>query len=191
LSDLRTTAQEVPDSTDEVLMERFMAGEVSAFDELFRRYAGKVRQYLRRLTGDDQAAEDVTQSTFISVVNGRGRFRSGSPFRPWLYAIATNAARDWARRRRPESLTPEGELPEGAAVDSPPELDPGLSRQVQSAVAALPESLRTPLVMHRFEELPIKDIAQALGLTQLAVKLRLHRAYERLRGSLAPLRGER
>ncbi|MFY0574281.1 RNA polymerase sigma factor [Cystobacter fuscus] len=63
------------------------------------------------------AAEDLSQQTFLSLVKARGRFQEGSRVKPWLYAIATNAARDWQRRKRPEELTDEGELPAQVASE--------------------------------------------------------------------------
>lgn len=169
-------------------MQGFLQGNAAAFDSLFERHAGPVHRYLQRITGNAAAADDLTQATFLSMVNARGRFRRGSRVRPWLYAIATNAARDWHRRARPEELTRDGTLPADLASEDPAPADSGLEREVQTAVTSLPDSLRACLVMHRFEGLPLKEIAQALDLTETAVKLRLHRAYERLRTALAPLR---
>ncbi|MGV3620886.1 MAG: RNA polymerase sigma factor, partial [Archangium sp.] len=74
-------------------MERFIDGDQRAFDALFTRHAGTMRSYLQRLTGSAAAADDLTQATFVSVVKGRGRFQRGARVKPWLYAIATNAAR--------------------------------------------------------------------------------------------------
>lgn len=171
-------------------MERFCQGEARAFDVLFQRYARPLHGYLSRLTGSAATAEDLVQHTFLSVVRARGRFQAGARVRPWLYAIATNAARDWRRRRRPEDLTAEGELPAGVAAEGPGPRDLGLERAVQQALAALPEGQRIPILMHRFEGLGFAEIAEALGLTETAVKVRAHRGYARLRELLAGLKEE-
>ncbi|NNB90370.1 RNA polymerase sigma factor [Corallococcus exiguus] len=177
--------------SDEVLMERFCQGDAQAFDALFQRYARPVQGYLARLTGSPATAEDLAQLTFLSLVRARGRYQAGARVRPWLYAIATNAARDHARRhRRPEDLTPEGELPLTAVADTPEPRDAGLERAVQRALAQLPEGQRLPILMHRFEGMGFAEIAETLGLTESAVKVRAHRGYARLRELLAPLQQE-
>ncbi|MFP2897810.1 RNA polymerase sigma factor [Corallococcus sp. 4LFB] len=95
-----------------------------------------------------------------------------------------------ARHRRPEDLTPEGELPLTAVADTPEPRDAGLERAVQRALAQLPEGQRLPILMHRFEGMGFAEIAEALGLTESAVKVRAHRGYARLRELLAPLQQE-
>jgi len=184
----RTSA---PGESDEALMARFCQGEAPAFDALFQRYAPAIHGYLGRLTGSPSSADDLVQLTFLSLVRARGRYQAGARVKPWLYAIATNAARDWLRRQhRPEELTPEGELPTTVPVDGPGPRDVGLEREVQRALAQLPEGQRIPIVMHRFEGMGFAEIAEALGLTESAVKVRAHRGYARLRELLAGLREE-
>ncbi|MGQ0508225.1 MAG: RNA polymerase sigma factor [Myxococcaceae bacterium] len=176
----RESLQAVADS-DEALMQRFVEGEQPAFDALFARYSRPVHAFLARMVGNPALAEDLTQTTFLSVVRGRGRFQSGARFRPWLYAIATNAARDALRRHRPEELTSHGALPSDAAAQEVPLRDPGLEKQVRKALDQLPEAHRTAILMHRFQNLSFAEIAEAMELTESAVKVRAHRGYERLR----------
>ena len=95
----RTGTEAHAPEPDEMLMERFLGGDTSAFDALFLRYAVRVHAYLRRMVGTT-TADDLTQTTFLSVVRSRDRFQRGARFRPWLYAIASNAARDFVRRAR-------------------------------------------------------------------------------------------
>jgi RNA polymerase sigma-70 factor (ECF subfamily) len=164
---------------DEALMTRFCAGDARAFDTLFTRHAPAVRRYLVRVTGHAATADDLVQATFLSVVRARGRFLSGARFKPWLYALATNAARDAHRRGKAETLTDDGAMPD-EAVD--PQLsDPGLERQVRLALSKLPEAQREAIVLHRFEGLSFAEIAAIVGLTESAVKVRAHRGYETLR----------
>lgn len=169
-------------------MTRFCQGDARAFELLFSRYHRAVHAYLFRMLGNRSAAEDLAQATFLSLVRARGRFIQGNRFRPWIYAIATNAARDWMRRRRPEDLTEEGELPAGAVADTAAPRDLGLERRVHQALGQLPEAQREAIIMHRFEGLSFAEIAEALGLTESAVKVRAHRGYERLRELLADLK---
>jgi RNA polymerase sigma-70 factor, ECF subfamily len=167
-----------------MLMERFRGGETAAFNKLFSRHAGRVNSYLRRMVGP-AAADDLTQATFLSVVRSADRFHRGARFRPWLYTIAGNAARDHARRARFEQPTDSGELPEQAAETLLP--DPVLERAVQRALAALPLAQREAIVLHRFEGLSFGEIAETLGLSESAVKVRAHRGYVQLRRLLAHL----
>ncbi|MBJ6759827.1 RNA polymerase sigma factor [Myxococcaceae bacterium JPH2] len=172
-------------------MARFCQGEAAAFDALFLRYSRPIHGYLTRVTGSPAVAEDLAQLTFLSLVRARGRFQVGARVKPWLYAIATNAARDHQRRgRRPEELTSEGELPSTIPADLPAPRDAGLERTVQHALAQLPEGQRLPILMHRFEGMGFAEIAEVLGLTESAVKVRAHRGYARLRELLAALRDE-
>lgn len=173
--------------SDEALMERFCAGDAAAFDALFSRYSRPLHGYLSRLTADAAAAEDLTQATFLSLVRSRGRFHKGNAVKPWLYAIATNAARDHQRRRRPEALSTDGELPLDAAAEPALQADVGLERAVRAALAQLPENQREVIVLHRFEGLSMSEIAQTLGAGESAVKVRAHRGYERLRRLLRGL----
>lgn len=170
------------DVTDEALMERFCQGEPGAFDVLFSRHAAAVRGYLWRLTGHGATADDLTQATFLSLVRARGRFEAGKRFTPWLYAIATNAARDWRRRGKHEAVSDDGALPEESVEPAP--RDRGLERQVQQAVARLPDAMREAVVLHWFEGLSFAEIADIAGVSESAVKVRAHRGYEKLRESL-------
>lgn len=161
-------------------MEQFCQGDASAFDALFTRHAAAVRGYLHKMTGQRAAADDLTQATFMSLLRARGRFMPGSKFKPWLYAIATNAARDWRRRGSHESVTDEGTTPDQVA--EPAMLaDPGLEKVVRAALAQLPDAQREAIVLHRFEGLSYAEIAQSAGVTESAVKVRAHRGAEKLR----------
>lgn len=181
---LRTEAEGHAPEPDEMLMERFIGGDEGAFDALFERHAAQVHAYLRRMAGP-VAADDLTQTTFLSVVRSRDRFRRGARFRSWLYAIASNAARDHARRARFEQPTEGGELPESPAESTLP--DPALERTVQAALARLPHAQREAILLHRFEGMSFAEIAAVLGLSESAVKVRAHRGYVQLRQLLVPL----
>lgn len=162
-------------------MASFCQGHPQAFDALFERYQRPVYAFLVRLVGS-RTAEDLTQATFLSVIRARGRFRKDALFRPWLYAIATNAARDHLRRSKTERLAAQGELePERSAEDSAEKFDPGLQRAVAQALQRLPEGQRLAITLHRFQHLSFAEIAEVLDLTESAVKVRAHRGYERLR----------
>ncbi len=161
-------------------MEQFAQGDARAFDTLFTRHAPAIRGFLHRMTGQRAAADDLTQATFLSLLRARGRYVTGAKFKPWLYAIATNAARDWRRRGSHESVTEDGATPDGAAE---PTLlaDPGLEKVVRAALDQLPDAQREAIVLHRFEGLSYAEIAETAGVTESAVKVRAHRGAEVLR----------
>ncbi|HZA49833.1 MAG TPA: RNA polymerase sigma factor, partial [Myxococcaceae bacterium] len=108
-------------------------------------------------------------------------------FRPWLYAIATNAARDYFRRNRRELLTEKGELPLNAVADTPPPGDLALERRVHAALEQLSPQQREVIILNRFGGLSMAEVAVAVGASETAVKVRAHRGYERLRGLLSDL----
>lgn len=167
-------------------MERFIDGDAPAFDLLFSRHVAMLRAYLNRMVGSSAVADDLTQATFISMVRGRGRFIRGSKVKPWLYAIATNAARDWKRRSRFENVSDDGSLPDEPAEETPIR-DVGLEKAVKAALALLPGPQREAIVMNRYEGLTFAEIAAHAGVTESAVKVRAHRGYERLRELLKGL----
>jgi RNA polymerase sigma-70 factor, ECF subfamily len=171
-------------------MVRFVDGDRGAFEALFERYREPVYAYLARIV-DRRTSEDLLQTTFLSVIRARGRFDREARFKPWLYAIATNAARDFLRRHRAERLTSEAEPPAHEESTSTPEVDPGLEKAVERALRQLPESQRLAIVMHRFQNLTFAEIAESLDLTESAVKVRAHRGYQRLRELLRELWEER
>jgi RNA polymerase sigma-70 factor (ECF subfamily) len=176
-----------PEVSDEELMTRFARGESQAFDALFERHAAPVHAYLSRLVGSGLMAEDLAQAAFLSVVRSRGRYHPSIQFRPWLYAIATNAARDYFRRNRREQLTEKGELPLNAVADTPPAGDAALERRVRAALEQLSPQQREVIILNRFGGLSMAEVATAVGASETAVKVRAHRGYERLRGLLSDL----
>jgi RNA polymerase sigma factor (sigma-70 family) len=180
----RTASEAHAPDSDEMLMERFLGGDASAFDALFARYAARLHGYLRRMVGST-TADDLTQTSFLSVVRSRDRFQRGARFRPWLYAIASNAARDHLRRARFEQPADDGELPEQAVETPLP--DPALKKAVHAALAQLPLQQREAILLHRFEGFSFSEIAETLGLSESAVKVRAHRGYVRLRLLLSHL----
>ena len=146
---------------------------------------GLVDRFNRSASGKP-AADDLTQAAFLSLVKARERFRAGARFKPWLYAIALNAARDWRRRHR-EVLTREGTLPTTLAAEPASQSDAGLEKAVRAALNELPANQREAILLHRYEGLSFAEVAEALGASETAVKVRAHRGYERLRVKLRGL----
>jgi RNA polymerase sigma factor (sigma-70 family) len=169
-------------TSDETLMEAFCQGEQRAFDVLFDRYAQPITRLMLRLTGNRALAMDLMQTTFLSVVRGRGRFTQGLRFKPWLYTIAMNAMRDAFRRTRREKLMEDGSVPEGMFEPLAP--DPAMERHVRRALESLSDVQREAVILHHVEGLSCHEIATMLDTTEAAVKLRAFRGCQELRARL-------
>lgn len=172
------------DLTDEQLMENFCRGDKAAFAVLFDRFVTRVQSFLRPMVHDPALAEDLTQATFLSVVRSRDRYLTGSPVAPWIYTIAANAARDALRRRAVERKSAPDVVEQ--AVESQP-TDHGLRRQLQTALQELPVSQREVVVLHKVQGLSFEQVAEAIGITATAARIRAHRGYVKLRSLLAHL----
>lgn len=170
--------------SDDALMERYARhADQAAFDVLFRRHAPRLKGYFVRTTGRDDLAADFVQQTFLHLHRARADFRSGAAFRPWLYAIGANVRREHFRRaaRRPETALDPERHPEPAR---PPDVSTATDRALRRALAQLPEAQREVIVLHWYQDLGFGEIATLLGGTETAIKVRAHRAYERLREAL-------
>jgi len=179
--------------TDEELMAQACAGDATAFALLVRRHESPLFNYLRRFLQDAADAEDIFQEAFLKVHTHRDRFRHGAPFKPWLYRIATNLAKDrlrYRKRRRMLSIfSAHPSTPEVTLADSLPAPGPGPCAQaaasesaerLEAAVAKLPEKQRAVFLMARYEEMPYAAIAEALDIPEGTVKSRMNTAVKTL-----------
>lgn len=178
-------------------MARLAAGDETALDRLMERHASRLGRYLLRLVADAAEAEDLAQDAFVRVFRHAGRFDPKRSFVTWLFTIATNLARDRARRLKhrasvsfetpvnPQGATLREVLPARELSPSDQVLQHERAEAVRRAVARLPEDLRTPLVLAEYELLSHAEIAAITGGTSKAVEMRLYRARGLLRESLA------
>ena len=179
------------EATDEVLLARYLEGETQAFRELIARYEPDLLRFLQRFLGDRQAAEDVFQDTFLQVhISGR-TFDTTRKFRPWIFTIAANKARDLLRRKS-RRHTLELSAPAGRNGDQSisfvdlMEIDvpqPGSrldmeerDAMVQRALDGLSPVLREVLLLAYFQRLSYVQIADDLDIPLGTVKSRLHAA---------------
>lgn len=176
--------------SDETLVEQALAGQVRAFGLLVARYQRQVFSLMRRLTGSPEEAADLAQDAFVRAYAGLAGFRPGARFFPWLYTIALNCGRDWARRRRPEQLLDPGQVLED--MPGPTGDDPALAfgqevlaRAVAAALERLPLESREVLLLRYREEMPMRDIALMFGVSEAAAKMRVSRGLALLRRLLA------
>ena len=183
--------------TDEELMQAYVAGDPRAFDALFSRYAARLHAFFSRSFRSGAVADDLVQTTFLKVHAARASFDPGLPVRPWLFGIAARVRVDELRRRYrvADKISDEelGDLvlPAEGGADRWPEANEEAER-VRKAIDALPEAQRVVVLLHRFEGLTFGEIAEALSeagpkLTEVAVRVRVFRAFATLREQLADL----
>jgi len=189
-----------PEITEKDLVQRLQAGDAETFDALFRQYFQKIFRQATHLLGNAAEAEEVVQEVFLAVYEKAHTFRGEAAFTTWLYRLTTNAAFSRLRRRkRSHEVAIEDYLPQfqpdghhlvRPVVDWSANLeerlaDAQLQQLLRQAIELLQPLDKAVLVLSDFEDLSNKEIGEALGLTVLAVKARLHRARLFLRGQLA------
>ncbi|ADO75687.1 RNA polymerase sigma factor CarQ [Stigmatella aurantiaca DW4/3-1] len=167
-------------------MDRFCQGEQDAFETLFARHAGRVQGFLSRMVRDGPLAEDLLQTTFLSVIRARGRYEPGTRFAPWLLTIAANAARDALRHRHHVDAYAR-ENP-GTPASVPPTVgDPAARKHIEDALQQLPPDQREAVILAKVEGWSFEEIASLREISVGAARLRAHRGYEKLRQLLGGL----
>jgi RNA polymerase sigma-70 factor (ECF subfamily) len=175
------------EATDADLMVRVRAGDREAFAELVDRHKDAVVNYLTRLSGSRDRAEDLGQETFLRLFRSAGGYVEQGYLRAYLFRIATNLVRSEERReRRQRLLLP---LLGGEPDRSEPAAHAGLLRQemhreLTAAVARLPLRYRVPLVLHEIEGWSYADIAAELDCREGTIKSRIHRGRQSLKRQL-------
>lgn len=166
------------------LVEQARAGDRHAMSALYHKYDRRVYSVARRLTGDDDLAQDVAQDAWIRAFQKLDMFRGDASFGTWVYRIATNAALNRLRSlsRRSEAESTAEWTKRAASID-----DVVLNqRLLQEALDRLPKGYRTVLVLHDVQGMKHDEIADMLGVTVGTSKSQLHKARARMREMLAP-----
>ena len=163
---------------DLVLVERYLAGDITAFEALYARYYDKVFGIARGILIDSDEAADAVQEIFTLVLRHLGRFDRRSRFSTWLFRVAVNRSIQEARRHKHRHRHVElNEASERVAHEEPDTTDP----KIQACLARLAPADRALLVLFYWEELSLQEIADSLGTNVNAAKTRLYRARERFR----------
>ncbi|MFN2455292.1 MAG: sigma-70 family RNA polymerase sigma factor [Pyrinomonadaceae bacterium] len=178
------------------LVARAVAGREDCFEELVRRYQRPIAAYVYRLTGNYDAALDLTQDVFIKVYNSLARYRSEYKFSTWIYKIAHNTAVDYLRRpdTRFQSGTARGsevdesdikprEMRVACRALTPEQSSEKAERRatIEHVVRQLPEVYRELIVLRHSHDLNYDEIAEVTGLPLGTVKNRIFRAREIMR----------
>jgi RNA polymerase sigma-70 factor (ECF subfamily) len=187
VTELGITAVNAEQPSDQELVAGLAGGDMACLGELVRRHQDRVVGLAYRLLGRWDAAEDVGQDAFLHVHRAAGRYRPEALFTTWLYRIVVNLCRDVRRRDRRRPLPLPDRVP--AAPDPPagPLERRELAERVRRAVAQLPDRQRTAVVLHRYQGLSYREVAEATGWSASAVESLLVRAYAHLRRALEPL----
>lgn len=167
---------------------RAREGDPAALACLYREFAPPVRAYLRRLTSDHDAADDILHEVFMHVLEGRGRYRAQGRFRQWLFATAANAARDHLRRhqgreRLSERLAREAMPADASLPDRVLEARDTL-RLVEAALDDLPTEYAAAFHLRVREGFSYREMAAMTGDPEGTLRSRVHHTLQRLRGLL-------
>lgn len=178
-----TAPPSLPPQADSQLMGRVRDGDVALLGELFERHHQRLFHFFLRLERNRSAAEDLVQEVFVRMLKYRHTFRVESEFVPWMFTLARNAATDLYRARpkelpeNPDSPEPQADLPHPIADLERAEQ----ARRLKLALGRLSRERREILLLARFSELKYDRIAELLGISEGAVKVRVHRALKDLK----------
>ncbi|MGH9553526.1 MAG: RNA polymerase sigma factor [Terriglobales bacterium] len=183
--------------SDAEIMLQVKAGDDSAFEYLVQKYRRAMVSFMFRMAHNNAAAEDLAQEVFLRVYRSRENYEASAKFTTWLYRIATNLAVNHARdtrHERPENTVSldEPDQESGHTLDLPdrtPSAEEAIVRRervaaIRQRVQALPERQRIAVVMHKYQQMEYRQIADVLKLSESATKSLLFRAYETLREQL-------
>ena len=163
------------------LLKRFRQGDPEAFEALFRQFQAEVYGWIVRIVRDPSVAEDLTIETFWRIHSARGRFDPGASFGAWARRIATNLAIDHLRQA-PREVALTDDLAQPGSADP---IECGETRrQISIAFRRLPLKLRVAATLSLIEEQSPKEIAEALGTSEGAIRVRVFRAVRLLRQQL-------
>jgi RNA polymerase sigma-70 factor (ECF subfamily) len=183
--------------SDADIMLRVKAGDQSAFEYLVQKYRRPMLSFMYRMARNAAVAEDLAQEVFLRVYRSRETYEASAKFSTWLYRIATNLAVNHARDTRHERPEVQVSLDEpdeesGATLELP---DAALNAEqqivrrerllaIRKKIEALPEQQRLAVIMHKYQQMDYKQIADVLKKSESATKSLLFRAYETLREQL-------
>jgi RNA polymerase sigma-70 factor, ECF subfamily len=183
--------------SDAEIMLRVKAGDQSAFDYLVQKYRRPLVSFMYRMARNSAVAEDLAQEVFLRVYRSRETYEASAKFTTWLYRIATNLAVNHARDTRYERAEVTVSLDEpddetGTTLELPDgtlTAEQGMIRRermlaIRRKVEALPEQQRLAVIMHKYQQMDYKQIAEVLKKSESATKSLLFRAYESLREQL-------
>jgi RNA polymerase sigma-70 factor (ECF subfamily) len=184
---------------DTILLEKIRKGDPDAFDRFVDRYGDRIYGFGMHVCGEREDARDVAQDTLLQAFKSLKELKDPGALRTWLYRVASNAC--LMKRRKSkfapakelslEELMPAGpdeasiEIPDASAMPDQAAERAETQRVVREAIRELPPNYRIVLILRDIEQLSTRETAEALGIAETAVKMRLHRARVMVRNRLA------
>jgi len=169
------------DDQDNQLMFRFKEGDVSAFEELLKKYEKLILNLVYRFLGSSNDAEDLTQEVFLRVYRARETWQPKARFSTWIYRITANLCFNWRRKKTFLSLED---------VSPPPSLttesneNTELKKEIQKALLSLPKNQRLALILCHYEDKSYQEISELLGCSVSSVKSLIFRARQNLKARI-------
>ena len=179
---------------EQLLVANVQRGEMAAFQELVEKYKQKVYYMALDMTGNHHDAEDLSQEVFIKVYASIKDFRGDSKLSSWMYRIAMNTCIDKTRRKRLKLVELDDKVHEKPSRGvNPEQAMQALStqEQIDQALQKLPPRQRSIFIMRHYNDLMLREIAEALGISEGTVKAQLFRAVQRLQKELKFLHPDR
>lgn len=192
-----TTSTETNQPDDRTLVAAAGKGDLSAYDELVRRYQTRIYSLAYNMTSSKEDAEDMVQDVFVKAYSSLKNFRGTSSFYTWIYRIAINRTINFLKRRKRKQALSLNDVDEGVERDpaymelsarESPFRDTSLSElqeKLNKALLTLSEKHRTVVVLHDIQGLPHEEIARMTGCSEGTVRSRLFYARQMLQGELA------
>lgn len=179
--------------TDIELMVKVRDGDVRYLADLFKRHHLRLYNFYLRMTNERHVSEDLVQEAFFRILKYRHTFRGDGEFTTWMYHLARNVHRDHYKKwTQQPSVTQEQEEPAADEPQAQEQLEQTQERELlQQALSRLPVDRREVLILSRYQELRYDAIAEILGCSVEAVKVRAHRAMNELRTIFFQLSGEK
>jgi len=184
---------------DRILVERVQAGDKQAFGLLVAKYQRKLGRLVGRMVRDSTEVEDIVQESFIRAYRALPGFRNDSAFYTWLYRIGVNTAKNWLLTHGKRAAATTGVDDEDAEGREEPELlrdadaperllmTKQIGETVNAAMEALPEDLRTAIVLREIDGLSYEEIAQVMDCPIGTVRSRIFRARDAISAKVKPL----
>jgi RNA polymerase sigma factor (sigma-70 family) len=159
---------------DEILVLDCQSGSLGALEALVSRWQKRLWRHAYCLTGDAEAAWDVTQESWLGIIRGIAQLSDPARFPDWAFRIVTHKASDWLRQRKKVRQPAEGELEDQQAADGPQGRETAID--LLSVLLRLPAEQRSILSLYYIEGFGIAEVARSLGIPEGTVKSRLHSA---------------
>ncbi len=175
--------------TDEIIMRKVAGGDIKQCGVLFERYNKRLYNYYFRTTYDGALSEDLTQQAFEKIIKYRSSYKTDNSFKSWLYKIASNVMNDHFRKEK--SHRNRNQLYSSGKEDTEDpysQIDKKESiAQIHRALDKLPCDQREVIWLTRFEQMKYAEVAEMKGVTESAIKVKVHRAIKRLKAEYLQL----